>query len=267
MSEQPQPGQDFVQSLARGLSVLKAFDAEHARLTLSDVARATGLTRAATRRFLLTLVELGYIRVEERYFSLRPRVLELGYAFLSALGLPEVAQPHLEQLSAAASESASVAVLDADEVVYVARVPMKRIMTVGITVGTRFPAYATSLGRVLLAGQSADWLDGYLATLRPRALTRFTITDTAELRDELARVREQGWALADQQLEEGLRSLAAPVRDADGGVVAGVNVSVHTSRGSSRSIRDELLPILKAAASAIEEDLRTVTQKGAPPPR
>lgn len=255
MTEPAQRGTDFVQSLARGLAVIKAFDADHAQLTLSDVARATGLTRAAARRFLHTLVELGYIRTDGRFFALRPRILELGYAFLSSLSLPEVALPHLEHLAATVHESSSVAVLDGDEVVYVARVPTKRIMAVAISVGTRFPAYATSLGRVLLAGQSPDWLNGYLATVKLRPLTRRTITDPVELRAEIDRVRAQGWALVDQELEEGLRSLAVPIHDPDGRVIAGVNVSAHISRGSSATIRDELLPHLQETVTLIQEDL------------
>ncbi|ADD42008.1 IclR family transcriptional regulator domain-containing protein [Stackebrandtia nassauensis] len=258
MTEQSQASPDYVQSLARGLAVIKAFDADHPQLTLSDVARRTGLTRSAARRFLLTLTELGYIGSDGRQFSLRPRVLELGYSYLSSLSLPEVAMPHLERLSASAHESASVAVLDSDEVVYIARVPTKRIMTVVIAIGTRFPAYATSLGRVLLAGQSRDWLDGYLAGVKLRPLTPHTIVDREELRAELDRVREQGFALADQQLEEGLRSMAAPIRDATGAVVAGVNVSAHISRGSGEALHEELLPLLLDAAASIEADLRDI---------
>ncbi len=246
----------FVQSLERGLAVIRAFDAEHPELTLSDVARATGLTRAAARRFLHTLVDLGYMRSDGRLFALRPRILELGYAYLSSLTLPEVAQPHLEALAGAAHESCSVSVLDGDEVVYVARVPAKRIMSVSISVGTRFPAYATSMGRVLLAGQPTGWLDQYLATAELRPLTSRTITDPALLRKELDQVREQGWALVDQELEEGLRSIAAPIADGGGATVAAVNVSAHASRGSSDTIRDELLPRLRATAAQIGQDLR-----------
>src|SRR6266481_6042499 len=154
---------DFVQSLDRGLAVIRAFGPDRERLSLSEVARATGLTRAATRRFLLTLVKLGYVRSDGRQFSLRPRVLELGYAYLSGLGMPEVAAPHLEELVAQVRESSSISVLDGHHIVYVARVPTKRIMTVSISVGTRFPAYATSMGRVLLAGMSTDDLNKYLA--------------------------------------------------------------------------------------------------------
>ncbi|MFC8845964.1 IclR family transcriptional regulator [Micromonospora sp. NPDC057141] len=246
---------EFVQSLERGLAVIRAFDAEHPRLTLSEVARATGLTRAAARRFLLTLVELGYVHTDGRLFSLRPRVLDLGYAYLSSLSLPEVAQPHLEALATQVRESCSVSVLDGDEVVYVARVATRRIMTVGISVGSRFPAYATSMGRVLLAAQPAGWLDDYLATARLRALTRHTVTDPVRLRAALATIAAQGYAIVDQELEEGLRSLAAPIHGEHGSVVAAVNVSAHASRGSFETIRTELLPPLLATAKRVEEDL------------
>jgi len=235
--------------------VIRAFDADHRELTLSDVARATGLTRAAARRFLHTLVELGYVRSDGRLFALRPRVLDLGYAYLSSLTLPEVAQPHLEELAATVHESSSMSVLDGHEIVYVARVPTKRIMTMVISVGTRFPAYASSMGRVLLAGQGDSWLDRYLASARLLPLTSRTITDPVRLRAELRRVRAQGWALVDQELEEGLRSLAVPLRDPDGRVVASVNVSTQVSRHTVVSMRAELLPQLLATTAAVEEDL------------
>lgn len=211
-------GGDIVKSLERGLAVIRAFDADHAELTLSEVARASALTRAAARRFLLTLVELGYVRTDGRLFALRPRVLELGYAYLSSL------------------------------------TPTKRIMTVAISVGTRFPAHATSMGRVLLAGQTDDWLDGYLATVKLAALTRHTITEPKLLRAELVRIRSQGWALVDQELEEGLRSVAAPIRAADGRGVAAVNLSAHASR-SLTAMRAELLPHLLETADRIADDL------------
>jgi IclR family pca regulon transcriptional regulator len=257
MGTDPGPARspDFVQSLERGLAVIRAFDADHPALTLSEVARATELTRAAARRFLLTLVELGYMRTDGRLFSLRPRVLELGYAFLSSQSLPEIAMPHMEVLVSAVHESCSVSVLDGDDVVYVARVPTKRIMTVAIAVGTRFPAYATSMGRVLLAAQPDDWLDHYLTGLTMTALTPRTITDVPRLRHVLSRVRSAGYALVDQELEEGLRSLAVPVHDADGAVVAAMNLSAHVSRGSSDDIRRELLGPLQQTARALEDDL------------
>jgi IclR family transcriptional regulator, pca regulon regulatory protein len=252
-------GADYVQSLARGLSVIKAFDAEHPELTLSDVARGAGLTRASARRFLRTLTELGYVRSNGRLFALRPRVLELGYAYLSSLSLHEVALPHLEHLVGVLRESSSVSVLDADDVVYIARVPTRRIMTITISVGTRFPAYATSMGRVLLAGQSDDWLNGYFATVELRRLTARTVTDVDALRAELLLVRAQGWSFVDEELEEGLRAIAAPIHDLSGRVTAAVNVSSPVSRGSADLVREEFLPHLLSAARGIEEDLRHST--------
>jgi IclR family pca regulon transcriptional regulator len=245
----------FVQSLDRGLAVIRAFDAERPELTLSEVARTTGLTRAAARRFLLTLVELGYVRTDGRLFALRPKILELGYAYLSSLSLPEIALPHLEQLVERVHESSSVSVLDGDEVVYVARVPTKRIMTVSISVGTRFPAYATSMGRVLLAWRSPDWLDGYLASAKLRALTPHTLAEPKALLAEFATVREHGWALVDQELEEGLRSVAAPIRDPAGQVVAAINVATNASRHRPEELVERIVPELLVTARLIEQDL------------
>lgn len=244
-----------VQSLERGLAVIRAFGAGAPELTLSDVARATGLTRAAARRFLLTLVDLGYVRTDGKFFSLTARVLELGYSFLSSMTLPEVAQPHLERLSAEVRESSSVSVLDGSDIVYVARVAVSRIMTVSINVGTRFPAYATSMGHVLLAGLDDDELTEYLERTPLKPLTSHTLTSPAALRAELAKVREQGWALVDQELEEGLRSVAAPIRDRHGRVVAAANVSTQVSRNTPESVREEMVPPLLAAAKRIEADL------------
>lgn len=244
-----------VQSLERGLAVIRAFDAGAPELTLSDVARVTGLTRAAARRFLLTLTDLGYVRTDGKYFSLTARVLELGYAFLSSMTLPDVAQPHLERLSAQVRESSSVSVLDGPDIVYVARVAVSRIMTVTINVGTRFPAHATSMGHVLLAGLDRPALETYLKEVPLNRLTARTLTAPDELRAELDLVREQGWALVDQELEEGLRSVAAPIRDRQGSVVAAVNVSTHASRTTRESVRNEMLPPLLAAAKSIEADL------------
>ncbi|MEU4232412.1 IclR family transcriptional regulator C-terminal domain-containing protein [Nonomuraea sp. NPDC026600] len=250
---------DHVQSLARGLAVIRAFSATAPELTLSEVARATDLSRAAARRFLLTLADLGYVRSDGRLFSLTPRVLELGYAYLSSLSLPEVADPHLERLAAEVHESASVAVLDGADVVYVARVATARIMRVTINIGTRFPAYCTSMGRVLLAALSPERLDGYLGSAELRGLTSRTITQPAALRAELDRVRARGWAMVDQELEEGLRSIAVPIRDRSGQAVAAVNVSTHASRTTSQQVRRDLLPPLLATAARIEADLATLS--------
>jgi IclR family transcriptional regulator, pca regulon regulatory protein len=244
-----------VQSLDRGLAVIRAFGPETSELTLSDVARATNLTRAAARRFLLTLTDLGYVRTDGKLFALTPRVLELGYAYLSSVSLPEVAQPHLERLSAQVHESSSVSVLDGADIVYVARVMVSRIMTVAINVGTRFPAHATSMGHVLLAGLSEKDLDAYLEAATLDAFTRHTITSPEALRTEVARVRAQGWALVDQELEAGLRSIAVPLHGRDGRVVAAMNVSTQASRGTAAAVRREVLPALQATAARIESDL------------
>jgi IclR family pca regulon transcriptional regulator len=245
----------YVQSLERGLAVIRAFDTRNPELTLSEVARICDLTRAAARRFLLTLADLGYVRSDGRMFSLTPRVLELGYAYLSSLSLPDVAEPHLERLVAEVRESSSVSVLDGDDIVYVARVPTSRIMTVAINVGTRFPAYATSMGRVLLAARTDDEIEAYLARVSLARLTSKTVLSVPALRAELRKVRRQGYSLVDQELEEGLRSIAAPIHDRTGTVVGAVNISVHASRTSLNSMTSELLPPLLTATSRIDADL------------
>lgn len=250
-------GTHFVQSLERGLAVIRAFDADGPALTLSEVARRAGLTRAAARRFLLTLVDLGYMHSDGREFRLRARVLELGYAYLSSLSLPELAEPHLERLVAEVRESSSVSVLDGPDVIYVARVPVARIMTVAINVGTRFPAHVTSMGRVLLAGLDAAELDAYLATADLRSLTARGGDWTPDtLRAELRRVRTEGFALVDQELEEGLRSLAVPIRGRSGEVIAAANLSTHASRRTAASLRRDLLGPLRITAARIEADVR-----------
>ncbi|MFC9788508.1 IclR family transcriptional regulator [Rhodococcus sp. NPDC127528] len=250
-----EPSPDYVQSLARGLSVIRAFDAERPRQTLSEVAKSTDLTRATARRFLLTLVELGYVRTDGSVFWLTPRVLELGYSYLSALTLPEVAGPHLESLAKRVQESASVSILDGDDVVYVARVPVRRIMTVGITIGTRFPAFATSMGRVLLAGLPEPEFEEYLSRVRLTPLTGRTISTPEALHEEIERVRTDGFCIVDQELEEGLRSLAAPIRDHTGTVIAAANISTQAARYSAAAVRKELLPELLSTVEAIGLDL------------
>ena len=245
-----------MQSLDRGLAVIRAFGPDRERLSLSDVARATGLTRAAARRFLLTLVKLGYVRNDGREFSLRPRVLELGYAYLSGLALPEVAAPHMEELVAGLHESSSISVLDGLQIVYVVRVPTKRIMTVAISVGTRFPAYATSMGRVLLAHLSDDELEHYLAEATFERLTARAVTEPDRLRSIVREVAGQGYAIVDQELEEGLRAVAAPIRGAPDVGTAAINVSAHASRVSMAAMRSQILPALLNTARQIEADLQ-----------
>jgi IclR family pca regulon transcriptional regulator len=246
---------EFVQSLERGLAVIRAFGTDRARMTLSEVAREAELSRASARRFLHTLVELGYVMTDGRMFALRPQVLELGYAYLSSLSLPEVAQPHLEQLAEEAGESSSVAVLDGADIVYVARVATHRIMSAAIQVGTRFPAAATSMGRAVLAHLHDGEREAFLAAVTLAPLTSRTITDKGLLRAELNAVREQGWALVDQELEDGLRSVAAPLWDAAGRVIAAVNISAPVRRGTVEEMVAEFLPPLLRASREIEADL------------
>jgi IclR family transcriptional regulator, pca regulon regulatory protein len=245
----------FVQSLERGLAVIRALSGPEPQ-TLSDVSRTTGLSRAAVRRFLLTLETLGYVAQAGKRFALTPQVLDLGYAYLSGLELPQVAEPHLQKLVERVHESSSVSVLDGGDVIYVARVPTRRIMAVAISVGTRFPAFATSMGRVLLAGLDPAALDAALGAMELTPLTPETVTSTDELRAVLDRVREQGHAVVDQELEAGLRSIAVPIRDRAEAVIAAVNLSVHASRTSVAGMERDLLPPLRETATAIERDLR-----------
>jgi IclR family pca regulon transcriptional regulator len=252
----PPPSGEFVQSLARGFAVIRAFDEQHPQLTLSEVAKRSNLSRATARRFLYTLVTLGYMRTDGRVFGLTPRVLQLGYAYLSGMRLPQVAEPHLKELSQEVGESTSASVLDGDDVVYIARVATRRIMTVGINVGTRFPAYATSMGRVLLAFLPPEELRAYLERVELRPLTPRTITSQSELEAALATVREQGWATVDQELEAGLRSVAVPVRGRDGSVVAALNVSMRVGLpGEDPHQVEHVLPAALATARKISADL------------
>ena len=253
---------DFVQSLERGLAVIRAFSEAQQALTPSDVAAATGLTRAAARRFLLTLSELGYVRGEGRSFELTPRVLELGRAYLSGLTLPALALPHLREFVATIRESSSVGVLDGDDVVYAAHVTGSRILSVTVAVGSRDPAAVTSLGRVLLAAQPDDWLDDYLQHVQLRPYTKHTITDPDRLRTELERVRRQGYALVDEEFEQGLRALSTPIHDEHGSVIAAANVALHASRWTNTSIRTRLLPQLQHLTTTIKNDVRATGVSG-----
>jgi len=246
----------FLQGLERGLAVIRAFSAEAPALTLSEVARDVGITPATARRILLTLEQLGYVRTDGRQFSLTPRVLALGWAYLSSLDLGELAGPYMEELSAATRESCSIATLDLPDIVYVARVPTSRIMTVALGVGARLPAYPTSMGRVLLAGLSATDLDGYLSDVQAEQLTPRTLTSADELRSVVEAARRDGYALVDQELELGLRSLAAPIHNSRGRVIAALNVSAHASRSTPESLAQDVLPHLLRAADQITTALK-----------
>ena len=242
---------EFVTSLARGLQVVRAFDGEHPVMTVSEVAKRTGLTRAAARRFLHTLRELGYVSSDGRDFRLTPHVLSLGYAYLSSMSIVEIAQPYIEDISKQVSESCSMSVLDGFDIVYVARVPAKRIMSVALSVGTRLPAHNTSMGRVLLASMDEEELDNYFSTTERAPYTQHTVTDEKALRDILDQVRADGYAAVDQELELGVRSVAVPVRARSENTLAALNVSGHAARVSMRDMRRNFLPPLQAAASAI----------------
>ncbi|MEU6931969.1 IclR family transcriptional regulator C-terminal domain-containing protein [Streptomyces sp. NPDC046374] len=253
-------GREFVESLARGLTVLTAFGEGREALPLTAVAEATGLARATARRALITLEHLGCVAVDGRAFRLTPRVLSLGFPPLSRTTLTRIAQPHLAELAARVRESTSLAVLVGDDVQYTGRVETSRIMNVHITIGTRFPAYATSMGRVLLAGLAPEERAERLARTEPAALTPYTVTGRAELGALLEEVGRQGYALVDEELEVGLRSIALPVRDRAGGVVAAVNVALHSARRSREECVAEVLPELARTIGAIEADLH-VTER------
>jgi IclR family pca regulon transcriptional regulator len=246
---------DFVQSLDRGLAVIRAFGAERPRLTLSEVARETGLSRAVVRRFLLTLESLNYVGSNGRHFFLRPRVLELGYSYLSSFNVSAIAQTHIESLAARLRESCSVSVLDGGEIIYTARASTNRIMSVNLSVGHKLPAFATSMGRVLLASLAPIELDHYFATYERPKLTERTVTDEAQLRAILDQVRKQGWSLIDQELEQGVRSVATHIRDSSMKTLAAINLSAHASRVSLEELRRDVLPELIKTARAIESEL------------
>lgn len=247
----------FVQSLARGLATIEAFDEEHPELTLTQVAARSDMSRASARRFLHTLVELGMAATDGRVFRLTPRVLRLGYAYLASQPLPGLVGPYLSELSEKVGESASASELDGTDVVYVARVQTRRIMHVAIGVGTRFPAAATSMGRVLLAGLEPEEALRRLRAEKIPALTARTLTSPETVAEELARVREQGWCLVDQELEAGLRSVAAPVHGPDGTVACAVNVSLSVAGGDddAGAAARRVLPDLLDCAAEIEAAL------------
>ena len=256
VAEQPASGERyFLESLDRGLSVLECFDEQHRERTLSEVAQAVGITRSTARRILLTLVDKGFLRLDGRNFSLTPRVLRFGFSYLAALRLPQVADPHIEALAKELGETISVTILDGPDVVYVARVRSPRIIRISITVGMRFPAYATSTGRVLLAGLSADALDDYLKTTEFQAFTPHTISDGEQLRAEVRKVAADGWSMSENELEIGIRGAAVPIRDRTGAVVAALNSSLQGTQYTRDDVAVSVVPKLVATAERIGSDL------------
>jgi IclR family transcriptional regulator, pca regulon regulatory protein len=247
-------GPDFVEALARGLDVLACFSADRPAMSLSDVAAAAGLARPTARRLLLTLEELGFVRSSEGLFRLTPRVLSLGTAYVSSLGLWDIARPHLEALVARTGESSSMAQLDGSDIVYVARVSVPKLIALRVEIGTRFPAVQTSQGKVLLAALSPAELAVTLALPSRAGLPACIGRSAEQLRDELTEVRARGWALADEELAPGVRSVAVPVRDATGTVRAAMNVTVHAAETSVDRLLGEHLPLLLRTAGDVSAE-------------
>ncbi|MGI8330269.1 IclR family transcriptional regulator domain-containing protein [Actinomadura scrupuli] len=241
-------GPDFVEALARGLDILTCFDELHRRMTLSEIATATDLARPTARRLLLTLQELGYVRSEDGFFALTPQVLRLGTAYASSLGLWEIARPHMRDLVRAVGESSSMSQLDGSDIVYVARVAVPKIITLRVDVGTRFPALLASQGKVLLAALPPRELERVLALPSRSGLPPVPPRDPALVEEELRTVRARGWALADEELAPGVRSVAVPVRDGEGIVRAAMNVTVHAAETSVDTLVGEYLPLLLRTA-------------------
>ena len=249
--DQRSADRDFVASLEKGLSVIEAFDASRPRLSLSDVAKLTGITRAAARRYLLTLTKLNYAEFDGRYFSLTPRVLRLGYAYLSSASLSAQVQPFLERISEETGESSSAAVLDGDDIVYIARSATRRIMSIGLGVGSRLPAHCTALGRAILAFQPEDEFRAYLQRVRLEARTPKTITDKSAFQDALEATRAQGYAIVNEELEYGLRSIAVPVVKKNGKVTIALNLSAQAGRVSAEEMERRFLPLLNSASETL----------------
>lgn len=251
----PQPGDSYVQSFARGLEVIRSFSAAAPQQTLSEVAARSGLTRAGARRILLTLQTLGYVESDGKHFRLTARILDLGFAYLSSLPIWNLAEPVMEALVDEVKESSSAAVLEGTDIVYVLRVPTHKIMSIGLGVGSRLPAWCTSMGRVLLAGLDDEEVLRRLKAARPKALTRHTVTDIDTLLAKVQQVRRQGWSLVNQELEEGLISLAAPITDRSGRTIAALNLSGQANRTSAKVAQETLLPALQRAARTISQRL------------
>ncbi|MGX1790315.1 IclR family transcriptional regulator domain-containing protein [Bosea sp. NPDC055332] len=239
-------------ALEKGLAVIECFDAGHDKLTIAEVARATDLSRAAARRCLLTLTRTGYAEFDGKFFRLTPRVLRLGYAWLSSTALPQLVQPFLERLSEETDESSSASLLDGHEIVYIARSAQKRIMSVGLSVGSRLPAFCTSMGRVLLAARDPGDARARIVAGAPRALTPQTVTDPEALMGLLAEVRSQGYAIVDRELELGLISVAMPLRNSRGETVAAFNLSAQVQHAGRAEIETNFLPRMRAMQNLLQ---------------
>lgn len=247
----PTPGDSYVQSFARGLQVIRSFSAEAPQQTLTEVAARSGLSRAGARRILLTLQTLGYVASDGRLFTLTPRILDLGFAYLSSMPMWNLAEPLMQALTAQIGESCSAAVLDGSDIVYVLRVPTQKIMSISLGVGSRLPVYCTSMGRMLLAGMDDAPARALLQASDKRQLTRHTLTDVDELMARVRQARRQGWCLVNQELEEGLITVAAPLTNRSGHTVAALNISGQANRTPAKAMEDRMLPALLETAAAI----------------
>jgi IclR family transcriptional regulator, pca regulon regulatory protein len=248
-------GPDFLEALARGLRVLETFNQDRKALTLSDIAKLVDLPRASVRRTLHTLVHLGYAETDDRLFRLTPSVLKLAGAYLSSNAVTDILQPALDRLSEAVNESCAAAVLDGEHIMMIAHASPKRIIPVSAQVGFRLPAVATSLGRILLAALDDRRLDEFLARVRPKRLTEFTVLDKSELRREILKVRTEGYALADQEAEIGFRSIAVPLKKLDGRTIASLNIGIHSERMPLKAMHGRFFPKLHALAQDLRQHL------------
>lgn len=251
---------DFIQSLERGLSIIQAFSSEYPDLTVSEAAKITDLSRPAVRRIFLTLEALGYLHSINGRYMLTAKVLSLGYSYISSRKIWEFTRPQMDKLVEKTKESTSISVLDQTDIVYVSRIPTKRIMTISLDIGSRLPAYATSMGRVLLAYLSPSNLDDYFNSIELKAFTTKTIVNQVELRKILTEIREIGWASSRQQLEDGLHSIAAPIKNGDGKVIAAINISAHAGRFTDENIKEFYVPLLLETANQISEDISSSHQ-------
>jgi IclR family pca regulon transcriptional regulator len=261
-----QSNADFVEALARGLSIITAFSPTATALSASDVATRTALPRPTARRLLLTLEKLGYVRSSGGLYTLTTKVLELGTTYIAALGIWELARPHQEALVARTGESSSMSQLDGSDIVYVARVAVPKIIALSVHIGTRFPAIATSMGHVLLADLTPGELTEVLAMPSRSGIIPRVTPSRARLDRDLAGVRRRGWALSDERLSLGIRSIAAPVRDASGRIVAAMNVTVHAAETSVADLEHRHLPLLLETADKVSQEWANLARLPVPDP-
>jgi IclR family transcriptional regulator, pca regulon regulatory protein len=245
------PEREIMGGFLKGLSVIEAFDRGHETLSIAEVAKTTGLDRATARRCLRTLQRVGYAEMDGRRYRLMPRILRLGFAYLASTPLPRLVQPYLDRLSDLTQESSSVSLLDGTEIVYVARASQRRVLSIGLTVGSHLPVYCTSMGRVLLASLPETEARAILDRSERRKLTPQTVTDLEALTDILRKVAEDDYATVDQELEIGLRSIAVPLRNSRGCVMAALNVGAQAARIGMDRMTNEFLPAMRRAQSDI----------------